>query len=192
MQNTIRAFIAVPLSSGMISEIEKIIKKLKPLCPNNVRWVDTHGIHLTLKFLGDIPKIKIPQINTAMNQVTKGERPFQFEARGLGAFPRPQQARVLWIGLEKSIQLNTLQKELEQKLNLIGFPVDKRVFNPHLTIARIKDQASPAEQRKISEILFQNQIGSLGNLEVNKLIMFQSELRPVGAVYSKLFTADFG
>ena len=192
MQNTIRAFIAIPISTEIHGEINKIIRGLKPVCPENLRWVNPQGIHLTLKFLGDVPKSNINQISDCMQLTVQRKNPFRFDVEGLGAFPRPDQARVLWIGLEKSLELKKLQNELDQNLNKIGFPLENREFNPHLTIARVKDRLDPAELRKIAAALQQQKTGSLGRLEVNEFSLFQSELRPGGAVYNKLFTAVFG
>ena len=122
----------------------------------------------------------------------QGQKPFSFQVLGLGAFSRAEQPRVLWVGLEKSPELKVLQNTLDLNLKKIGISVEKRPFNPHLTIARVKDQNNPVDLQKITQVLSQNQTGSLGTLNVKEICLFQSELKPGGAVYTRLFTAKLG
>ncbi|QTA86433.1 RNA 2',3'-cyclic phosphodiesterase [Desulfonema magnum] len=188
MPDTIRTFIAIELPSDITAHISDVQKRLKTF-GFKMRWVRPENIHLTLKFLGDINKADIEKVGNAMTHAVKECTPLSLAAKGIGVFPGIKRARVIWTGLKGDIHpLIELQKNLEGNLEGIGFPKEKRPFKGHLTLARAKGNMDP---QKLLDA-----INEIGNSEsetffADKVILFKSELKPTGAVYTKLMSADF-
>src|SRR4029078_8317708 len=134
----VRTFIAVELSPGVKHRAGELIKKLKPTGAD-VNWVQPVQMHLTLKFLGEVPRDDIIPICKVAQDVAAQFEPFDLGFRGTGAFPHTDHPRTLWIGIEDGLaEIRALQKELEQKLlDKLGFPKERRQFTPHLTIGRV-------------------------------------------------------
>src|SRR5207247_2680230 len=144
------AFIAIQLSDEMKREIGSVQAELKREVSGSGRrgkavkigWTQPEGIHLTLKFLGDIQETQVEALREILHRVAAPARPFTLEARGLGAFPNPRAPRVIWLGLHGSnddmAELQRLQAAVEAGLGGLGFPKDARAFRPHLTVARIR------------------------------------------------------
>jgi 2'-5' RNA ligase len=179
----IRSFIAIELSPLIKAKIEEIQNKLKSSTPN-VRWVRTEGIHLTLKFLGNIEEERIPEISDIIKQCSTDTTPFLLKVCTLGAFPNEKNPKVIWVGAEdESGKLSKLQLALEKKLADIGFKAEKRFFSPHLTLGRLK---SPKGKRELTQRLEDYKQCELGSFEAQEVCLFKSELKPGGAIYTKL------
>jgi 2'-5' RNA ligase len=189
MQQSIRAFIAFELPPVIISLLQKVQQELK-LLKLRARWVRPENIHLTLKFLGDLDPDDIDKIGAAMTGATIEFSPITMSVRGIGVFPGIKRPRVIWLGLGGDIRsLLALQGRLEEKLAGVGFPKDKRSFKAHLTLGRIKQSANPAVIRQMI-----SEYASLSSDEFtcNQVILFKSDLKPLGAVHSKLKQANLG
>ncbi len=174
-----RTFIAIESSKeikkrilDLIAELEKIDKK--------IRWVRPKGIHLTLSFLGDIQEARIKEVTAVMQEVAANFRKFVIRLKGTGSFPPGRNPRVLWIGIEESKPLLTLQSRLEDELEKKGFPKEKRPFHPHLTLGRVKDASSIKD---VLNYLDKLKTEDFGEMEVNKITLFKSTLLPQGAEY---------
>lgn len=103
-----------------------------------IRWVDPDGIHLTLKFLGEVADGRLAELIAALERACQGARPFPLEVNGFGAFPTPARARVVWVGCEAAPPLELIQHGVERAFADLGFPVEGRPFRPHLTLGRAK------------------------------------------------------
>jgi len=157
--------------------------------PSDVRWVNTDGIHLTLKFLGALDEERIPELADIIERCCTGCTPFTLTVRTLGAFPNEKNPKVIWVGAEeKTGTLARLQQDLEKKLSAIGFKEEKRTFFPHLTLGRLK---SPKGERELTQSLAEYKDCECGTLEAHEVCLFKSDLRPGGAVYTKLRTFPF-
>jgi 2'-5' RNA ligase len=189
MSETIRTFIAFELPPGVIALLGNVQPELKRL-KIRVRWVRPENIHLTLKFLGNISPEDIDQIGTAMAAAAADFSPVTVSVRGLGVFPGIKRPRVIWVGLSGDIRsLLALQHRLEEKLAEAGFPKDKKSFKAHLTLGRIKQAANPATIRQ----MITDYAGlSSEEFTFNQVILFKSDLKPSGAVYSKLKQTKLG
>ena len=182
---SIRSFVAIELSPDIRSQIEKIQNELKGSSAD-VRWVRSRGIHLTLKFLGGIPEEKIPEIAGVLTRCADETESFNLNIHSLGAFPNATNPKVIWIGVEdESGRLLKAQQSVEKSLAAIGFKEEKRTFTPHLTLGRIK---SPRGKRAVSQHLEAFGECNCGTLTVTEICLFKSELKPSGAVYTKLKT----
>ena len=186
MSDTIRAFIAIELPEEIIAFIRKIQEGLRSY-GFKARWVRPKNIHLTLKFLGDINSAEIKKAGDAIISAASENASMSLGAKGIGFFPGVKRSRVIWTGIAgQTRELADLQKTLDGKLDTVGFPKEKRPFKGHLTIARIK--------RKIDARRLVDAMKEFGRFEsktfiADEVVLFKSELKPSGAVYSKLMSA---
>ena len=189
MAETLRTFIAFRLPENIISHIRRIQEKIKA-CGFRMGWVLPENIHLTLKFLGEIPKQDIDMVSQAMAETASLYSPISFSAKGIGVFPTVKRPRVLWIGLSgDTYPLIRMQKDLEERLDAVGFPKEDRGFKAHLTLGRAKGEIDP---KKLVEVMEKFSKAESERFIADKLILFRSELRPGGAVYSELHSVDLG
>jgi 2'-5' RNA ligase len=186
----LRTFIAVPLSEEVIRQLENLERQLKRTTPDRaVSWVKPTHIHVTLSFLGDVLIDRIEPIKRALTVVARHVQPFEYQAGGLGAFPNATRPRVLWVGVQDPTSwLHLLQEAVAEALSNIGFERESRPFSPHLTLGRVRRNASREEVQALGKVLSQTHVDTLGSVSVEALIFFKSELKPSGAVYTPLAT----
>lgn len=184
----IRTFIAIELDESIKDELTKLQERLKGETPRgSVRWVRSGGIHLTLKFLGDVPADQVEKITTALQRSCQGVSPFSLSCGGLGCFPNPRRPRVVWVGIqEETGTLVQLKKAIEENVAPLGYPTEKRKFSPHLTLGRVQRRASSGDRGQLGELVEASEIGILGQMEVRSVSLIRSDLRPSGAVYTRL------
>lgn len=179
-----RSFLAVELPGELKRELGRILEELRQ-CGADVKWVRPEAIHLTLKFLGEINPEQVGETRLAVQEVARYHGPFKIEARGLGCFPRLEQPRVVWVGLEgEKWKLEALQRDVENALMKFGFPKEERPFKPHLTLGRVR---SPKARLALVEKLKDRKEMQVGEFIVGSVILFKSELLPSGARYTKLW-----
>jgi len=189
----IRAFIAVSLSEEIIQGLSRTVADLRARLPNGgVRWVAAQNIHLTLKFLGDTPAAAVDRLAKGLQAAVASQPPFEIHVGGWGAFPSPRRARVVWVGLSAPAGLGALQRSVEAELARQGFPPEERPFSPHLTIGRVGREIHPDDLRRLANVLESVQVGDLGVVCVDTVHLYQSDLRPGGPIYTRLFTARLG
>lgn len=171
----IRTFIAVELPERFVPEIEKIESMLDT---PGIKLVEPKHVHITMKFLGDIPEDKVEHIASALSQVNC--KPFEAMVKGVGVFPKPAYIRVIWLGAEGNFE--ALHSEVERVLAPFGFEKDDR-FSPHATLARVKmlkEKAALLEKIKKLENV------DLGAMNVESLTLKKSTLTPQGPIYETL------
>jgi RNA 2',3'-cyclic 3'-phosphodiesterase len=141
-----RLFAAVPLPEPARSEVTGLLGRLRQQ-ELPVRWVRDEGLHLTLKFFGDVAPERLEVIQEAIRMASQGSAPLPMRLDDLGAFPSPSRPRVLWLGLEAPPALELLQDRLERRCEAIGFPPEGVPFRPHLTLGRVREgQRCPLRQ----------------------------------------------
>lgn len=183
MSSLIRSFIALELSAGVKKALADLQEKLRERIPR-ARWTRPEGTHLTLKFLGEIEREKIEAVAAALDQIAAQHPPFKLKLEGLGAFPRLAFPRVIWVGLQHNDQLPLLQKTIETALEPLGFEPERRSFHGHLTLARLEGERWSEELRRY--FLELSPISDGKNIPVKSAILFRSELKPGGAIYTAL------
>lgn len=189
----IRSFVAIELPEEAKQGLTRLREKLKRDEHRFVKWADPGGIHLTLKFLGNIPSNRVPEITEAMKRAAQGVSPFLLEISGLGAFPNLKQARVLWVGVGGELdRLSTLQQNIDSALAVLGFPKEERPFVPHLTLARIREGTSAPERKGFGELVGSATFEDKYPVEVEAIKLMRSQLTPAGALYSCLSVAGLG
>lgn len=181
---TIRAFLALDPPPEVLRRIADIQAALKRDIRGALSWVRPEGIHLTLKFFGDIAPNDVDAISEVVAGQTDGARPFNLEARGLGVFPGLSRPRVLWLGIGGEVErLIALQKTIDRGLEALGFTRENRPFRAHLTLARIK---SPQGLDGLDRAIAAKGSQSAGAFPATGLTLFKSELTPKGAIYTTL------
>jgi 2'-5' RNA ligase len=183
----IRSFVAIELPEEAKKGLARLRKQLERDEHKFVKWVDPGGIHLTLKFLGNIRSKRVTEITEAMGKAVQGISPFRLEISGLGAFPSLKQARVLWVGIGGELdQLSTLQQNIDSVLAALGFAREERPFVPHLTLARVREGASLPERRSFGELVGSAAFEDKYPIEVEAVRLMRSQLTPAGALYTCL------
>jgi len=189
----IRSFIAIELPEEVKKGLARLRKELERDEHKFVKWVDPGGIHLTLKFLGNIPFKRVAEVTEAMKEAAQGISPFHLEISGLGVFPSLKQVRVFWVGIGGEVdKLSRLQQNIDSALAVLGFAKEERPFVPHLTLARIREGASPAERRNFGELVGSTVFKDRYPVEVEAISLMRSQLTPVGAIYSRLCVVGLG
>ena len=188
----IRAFIAVDLAPEILDHIDNISMQLKSrLSDIPIRWVPSDNIHLTLKFLGDVSTSNLDMLNKIIITEAEKQSPFELSVGELGAFPSIPRPRVIWIGIEAPSELSILQKGIENETARMGYARERRPFSAHLTIGRVSRNANANQVRQIGDVLANCKVGFIGATRVDAVYLYRSDLRPAGAVYTKLYTAPF-
>jgi len=181
---TFRLFLAIDPPEAALREIADIQKRLQKSFAGNIRWVKPDGMHLTLKFFGDVFADAIGAISAECLQEAAQEAPFTLSFRGLGTFPTVKRPRVLYLGLEgDTARLTDFQSRLENRLSETGFTGEDRPFTPHLTLARIKELREP---EKIAKETTEIAKYATKQFTAREMTLFKSDLTPGGAVYTKL------
>jgi RNA 2',3'-cyclic 3'-phosphodiesterase len=179
----IRSFLAIELPVTIQTKIGKIEDDLRSASAD-VRWVNPEKIHLTLKFFGNIDEAKIDPIVEAIKEPLRGAEPFHLSIRGTGAFPGLKNPKVIWMGLiDGKGVLIPLQKEIDASLEKIGFQTEGRPFRPHLTLGRVKTNRGREELIRRIEKYREEEVGEF---QVEKVVLFKSDLMPSGPVYTAL------
>jgi 2'-5' RNA ligase len=178
-----RTFIAIDLDPEIKKTLSLLVDELDK-GHKNIRWIKPEGMHLTLKFLGEIGREKVPEIENILNIVSKKYRPFLLKFKGTGSFPPGMKnPRVLWVGIEEEETLTALQAQLEAELEKLGFPRERRQFHGHLTLGRVKSLFNLKETLLVLE---KYRDRNFGEMKAEKISFIQSTLKPTGAEYSTL------
>jgi len=189
----IRSFIAIQLPEEVREGLARLRKELERDEHKFVKWVAPGGIHLTLKFLGNIPSKRVTEITEAIAEAAQGISPFHLEISGLGAFPSLRQARVFWVGIGgEAEKLSMLQQNIDSALAVQGFAQEERSFVPHLTLARIRQGASPLDRRSFGELVDSTIFEDKYHIEVEAISLMRSQLTPAGAIYTCLSVVGLG
>jgi 2'-5' RNA ligase len=178
-----RLFIAIELPDEIKQGIARIQEQLRK-AGASAGWTRPEGIHLTLKFLGEVPDANVQEIMQALDGAVKGTGKLNLMVEGTGMFPNVKNPRVLWIGVGGDIErLAGLQAFIEDAMEKIGFEREARKFSPHLTLARIKfPKPRDNWQQKIEGM----KDVKLGGLEAGHVSLMKSELKREGAVYTEV------
>lgn len=185
-----RLFIAVPLPGSLLKRLGDVQYRLQGKVPHrSVRWVKSDGIHLTLKFLGDTPRDKIPTIQEALMVVARNAPSCRLTVEGLGCFPNPRRPRVLWVGVgEPTGRLKALWKAIEEVMAAIGYKPERHGFSPHLTLGRVRRKASRGDLQQIGEAITGTRVDRLAVFQADRFELIRSVLKPTGAEYTTLAT----
>ncbi len=199
----VRSFIAIDFPPDLLQRIARVGFQLDQKIRthqdrtqarrSNIRWVKMENIHLTLKFMGDVPSNQIKQIQQGLVDCAGKRDAFDLNVCGLGAFPRPAHPNVIWVGIEESQALLQLQKDIEEQMAACGFAPEERSFTAHLTLGRVARNIVPQEERSIAgaltELLSSEGQTLFGSAHVSEVHYYRSDLERDGPRYTRLFSA---
>lgn len=187
----IRAFIAIDMPTDIQKKLDEISNHLQKISHvSAVRWVPARNIHLTLKFLGEVSPTNLELLTKILASEAIKHHTFELSVGGLGAFPAVRRPRVIWVGIEAPQDLTALQHSIETETIRLGYAAEDRAFTPHLTLARISHNASHEDVTQIGDKLADYKVGLLGTVNVNRVVLFKSDLQPGGAIYTPQYSAS--
>jgi 2'-5' RNA ligase len=182
-----RLFVAIEIAQEIRDKLTGFISEFRPRIAS-AAWVRPEGLHITLKFLGNVPEPKQPAIENALKSVKAPQ--FKLSIENIGVFPNPRSPRVLWAGIESGPELARLAGSVEDVLNLLGFEREKRAFSPHVTLARFKEtKGKPRLDARLSQPSEKGnseRIWAFGTMTATHFHLYESKLSPQGAKYNKL------
>jgi 2'-5' RNA ligase len=195
----IRAFFAVELSEPLRACLAQLQQELRQRIEREtgrdarIAWVQPASLHLTLKFLGDTEEKLIEPLHDAIAQTIGAQQAVSIPIARVGAFPRLQGPRVIWVGPTEDWERGTeakrlavMQRQIEEACEGFGFVRETKPFNPHLTLARIKN-GERAVGLALTKTGAADRPLELGALAVNAVVLMKSDLKPTGSVYTKLW-----
>lgn len=150
----------------------------------SVSWTPEENLHLTLKFLGEIPPARVPEIGSLLRAAAGNVSAFEVTVEGAGGFPTLRAPRVLWVGIREPLVLvGKLQENMETVLSGAGFPREGRPFHPHITVGRVRGGIPPGWGEEFARALSGKPFGMAG---VTSYQLYESRLSPRGATYTVL------
>lgn len=186
----LRTFIAIVLSEEIKDFLVKLQEKLKA-SNADVKWVKKEGIHLTLKFLGNVEQKKIDEIIKIINNISNHMASFQLELGSIGAFPKKEIPRVIWVDLSKGDEeTKAIAQKLEEEIAKLGIPKEKRAFSSHITLGRVKTSLNRKQLIEQLNYLQANPLKEKPKYKVEKITLFKSTLTPTGPIYQVLYEGN--
>ena len=184
----IRCFVAIEIPDYLKSKIDQYTNSLKQVAPK-IKWIKARNLHITLKFLGEIPHTMVQQVQNELFGITKIVQSFEMSIQGAGFFPNQYKPRVIWLGIQndENHSIFKLHEWVDKKLEPLGFVREKRRFSPHLTLGRIK---FPGNYSELADFINQNEFQP-SVFKINEVVLMKSVLKPTGAEYSKIISYSF-
>jgi 2'-5' RNA ligase len=183
--NAVRAFVAAELPKEARAVLSGLVESLRKEEGDDVRWVDPASLHLTLKFCGEVSEDRVEELIERCAVRARGVEPFEVAIAGLGAFPNAREARVLWVGVVDGVsELARLARKLDSACARLGVERERRPYQPHLTLGRLRQPRRVAVERLAGpeRIAFR----------VDEVVFFQSRLSPRGAEHVPLARLPLG
>lgn len=187
----LRAFIAIDLPQPIQDSIEKQTVRLHQTLGNQIiRWTPIQNMHLTLKFLGNIPNNHVDFLKQMLTQTADSHSAFDLQIGGIGSFPNAKLPRVLWLGIHAAAELMSIQRDVDAGASRLGYEKEARAFSPHLTLGRVRQNIQPSDLQKIRSTFDTFQLGKIPSARVDSVHLYQSELNSEGSIYTKLFSVS--
>ncbi len=181
-----RLFVALEIPSAVRENLAALLKSLRAVSPQT-RWGRPQNLHVTLKFIGEVPETKLAAIRGALADVRSGQ-PVTLDFRGLGFFPNERHPRVFWAGIEASPNLKTLAADIDGATEKLGIPREQRPFSPHLTLARFERPQLP---EKLRAAIQENARRDFGSVRTSQFHLIESKLKSSGAEYTTVESFPF-
>jgi 2'-5' RNA ligase len=181
-----RLFVALEIPSEVRKNLAALIESLRAVSPQ-ARWERPENLHVTLKFIGEVPEARLSDIRAALASV-RSEHPITLDFRGLGFFPNEKHPRVFWAGIEASPNLKTLAANIDGATEKLGIPLEQRPFSPHLTLARFEPPRLP---EKLRAAIQESAGREFGSLRTTQFQLIESKLKRSGAEYTTVESFPF-
>lgn len=180
-----RLFTGIDLPEDVRERLERLLMHLRPCA--HLKWSPVYNLHVTLKFIGEWPEEKLPALEAALRAVLPRD-PIPAEVTGLGWYPNPHHPRVFWAGVQGGEELPKLVKDIDAATGPLGIAPEDRMFNAHLTLARIKE---PAPLQALRSAIAQLESVEFGSFSVDRFYLFRSQPGSAGSIYTKLSEYPF-
>ncbi len=190
---TLRTFIAIELPDDVKTHLHSVIQRMKLHAAGpDIKWVAPESIHLTLKFLGQVPPARIEEFQQSLADICTATPSMWLAVQSLGGFPSVRTPRVIWAGLGGDIgPLAVLANRIDVAFAALGFPKEVRPFTPHLTLARIRQEASHETRTALGAALAETHVTRGIEFRAVAVSLMRSQLLRSGAVYSRLASHSF-
>lgn len=189
MSESLRLFIGIELDDSIRKIVEQAHAHLKTV-DTHFKWTTAQNAHITLKFLGNVSADKVDDIKSRLNKISRQTSPSQFELTEMGAFPKPQMPRIIWLGVkQEKTWMEDLAGKIDESLAEMEFQKEDRPFHPHVTIARVK---TGKNRTALCEAIESFSVGQQARQSVSHFTLFQSTLTPQGPIYQNLQNFPLG
>jgi 2'-5' RNA ligase len=175
-----RLFTGIDLREEVRERLERLLMLLRPCA--HLKWSPVYNLHVTLKFIGEWPEERLPELEAALRTLAPREA-VQADVKGLGWYPNPHHPRVFWVAVQGGDPLVSLAKDVDSALAPLGIALEDRPFNAHLTLARIKE---PAPLQALRNTIAQLESVDFGSLLVDRFYLYRSQPGSAGSIYTKL------
>lgn len=187
-QDHVRLFVACEVPDDVKESIGEVIENLRTRSGNAVRWIRPEGVHVTLKFLGEVPTKKLPAVKLAIQEAVVGHSPFELEFSNIGTFGGREGLRIMWVGIAGDVlRLEALVRAVNAALAVVGFEPERRPFRPHLTLGRVRDEISTRNRAEIEVAVGKVSVPPV-SWRTAQVSLMRSRLTPQGATYEVLAT----
>lgn len=184
----VRLFVACEVPDDVREAIANVITQLRERSGNAVRWLRPEGIHVTLKFLGEVPQKKLPAIKIAIQEAVLRHHPFNLEVANIGSFGGREGLRIMWVGVAGDVlRLEALARDVNRALSVVGFEPERRPFRPHLTLGRVRDEVSTRSRAEIEVAVGKTHAPPVA-WRTGQVSLMRSRLTAQGAFYDVLAT----
>ena len=192
-EKRVRSFIAIPVPAEGMQVLEEAVRRLEPEIGKHVRWVRLEGIHLTLKFMGDIPAGMVERVLEALILVAARFSPIDLSISGMGVFPNARRPRVLWAGVHGDLEtLSALQLAIDESVGDLGLPKEQRAFSPHLTLGRVRRDVAEGQLRNIGQVMADGELSGAPSWTADTVNLMRTELDPSGSRHYLVGSASIG
>jgi 2'-5' RNA ligase len=181
-----RLFVALNLPKKDRERIYRSTRKLRDE-ELPVRWVGVDGLHVTLKFLGEVRRERLEEVEQAISRVATTTKAFKTKFGGFGAFPSVRQPRLIWLAVKANPELRCLKQDLEYSFGDLGFDQETRAFHPHVTLGRAEEREGAGAFRNLDDLL--SELDCNGDVKVASIDLMRSQLGPGGSTYTLLSSA---
>lgn len=183
-----RLFVACEVPPEVKEAIAGVIERIRQRSGNAVRWVRPEGVHVTLKFLGEVPQRKLPAIKLALQEAATRHHPFNLEFSNIGSFGGREGLRIMWVGIAGDIlRLEALTRDVNLALSVVGFEPERRPFRPHLTLGRVRDEVSTRQRAELEVEVHKTEVPQC-SWRTSEVSLMRSRLGPGGAQYDVIAT----
>lgn len=187
-QDHVRLFVACEVPDEVKEAIGKTIEGLRKKSGPAVRWIKPEGVHVTLKFLGEVPVKKLPAVKLAIQEAVVGHSPFELEFSNIGTFGGREGLRIMWVGIAGDVlRLEALVRAVNAALAVVGFEPERRPFRPHLTLGRVRDEIGTRHRAEIEVAVGKTDVPGV-SWRTSQVSLMRSKLGPGGASYEVLAT----
>jgi RNA 2',3'-cyclic 3'-phosphodiesterase len=177
-----RIFIALDIPGEIRARLAEYVERVRAYAPD-ARWARTEGLHVTLKFVGEVREPGVEEIKAALTTVKSS--PFEVIFSNIGFFPTPKSPRIFWAGVQNAEALPQLAASVDQALAKLGIPREEKDYHPHLTLARAGAR-DPHSLKALAPLRTVEAVPQFGTMTAREFWLYRSQLGPGGSKYTKL------